>query len=150
MFALIPPDEALRAIWKSKALPKLKVFAWLLMKDRLNTRYLILRKNWKLDSGPVSVMCGNQSLETRDHLFFECDFAKKCWDFCSIQWDTSMTISQRFVSAITDFVGPCFMEVAICVAWNVWKERNGLIFNKTTPSFGRWKVKCQSDVLLHQ
>jgi hypothetical protein len=31
MFSAIPPDMALRAIWKSKYLPKLKVFVWLLL-----------------------------------------------------------------------------------------------------------------------
>lgn len=37
LFGQVPVDEALNAIWSSKALPKLKVFLWLLMHDRLNT-----------------------------------------------------------------------------------------------------------------
>lgn len=49
MFEQMPRDAALNAIWKPKSLPKLKAFSWLLMHDRLNTRDLMLRKNWNLD-----------------------------------------------------------------------------------------------------
>jgi hypothetical protein len=45
LFARLPQDAALNAIWKSKAMPKLKVFAWLLFQDRLNTRDLMQRKH---------------------------------------------------------------------------------------------------------
>jgi hypothetical protein len=79
MIAHLPKDIALNAIWKSKAFPKLKVFSWLLMMDRLNTRDLMIRKHWHLDSAPVCVICTEGTLEMRDHLFFECDFAHQCW-----------------------------------------------------------------------
>jgi hypothetical protein len=38
MFSRVPQDVALKAICDSRALPKLKVFLWTLMIDRLNTR----------------------------------------------------------------------------------------------------------------
>jgi hypothetical protein len=69
LFAQLPKNVALNAIWKSKALPKLKVFCWLLMMDRLNTRDLMLRKHWQLDTGPGCVLCTNTDIETREHLF---------------------------------------------------------------------------------
>jgi hypothetical protein len=84
MFSLIPPDHALRAIWKSRCLPKLRVFAWLLMKDQLNTKDLMLRKNWHIESGPYCVLCANQVLETRGHFFFDCSFTKSCRDICNM------------------------------------------------------------------
>jgi hypothetical protein len=150
IFAQAPTDHALPSIWKSKCLPKLRVFAWLLMKDRLNTKDLIIRKSWKLDDGPSCVLCTNQMLETRDHLFFECPFAVACWEFTGIRWDSSELISPRFALARDSFIGPCFMEIAICDAWNIWKERNDLIFKQQNPSLRRWKVRFQSDLLLHQ
>jgi hypothetical protein len=150
IFAQAPTDHALPSIWKSKCLPKLRVFAWLLMKDRLNTKDLIIRKSWKLDDGPSCVLCTNQMLETRDHLFFECPFAVACWEFTGIRWDSSELISPRFALARDSFIGPCFMEIAICAAWNIWKERNDLIFKQQNPSLRRWKVRFQSDLLLHQ
>jgi hypothetical protein len=35
MFNVVPSDPAFNDIWKSIFLPKLRVFAWLLMMDRL-------------------------------------------------------------------------------------------------------------------
>jgi hypothetical protein len=44
LFAQLPTNTALKALWKSKLLSKLKVFTWLLVHDRLNTRDLMNRK----------------------------------------------------------------------------------------------------------
>jgi hypothetical protein len=150
MFGQIPRDVALNEIWKSKALPKLKVLCWLLMMDRLNMRELMLRKNWNLDSGPDCALCLRADLETRDHLFFGCDFALQCWEFLDIQWGLSNTFTGDFVAAKTAFTGPCFMEVFACAAWNIWRIRNDFIFKNLPVSFNRWKVGFQSDLLLHK
>jgi hypothetical protein len=141
---------ALIAIWKSKALPKLKVFSWLLMLDRLNTRDLMVRKQWHLDTGSACAICNNSTLETRERLFFECDFAQQCWDSLDIQWDMARPLSDRFELARSLFRGPCFMEIMACSAWNIWKLRNDLIFQGIPVSINRWKVRFQSDLMLHQ
>jgi hypothetical protein len=150
LFGQLPKDIALNAIWKSKSLPKLKVFVWLLLMDRLNTRDLMLRKHWHIDSGPGCVLCARGDLETRDHLFFDCDFTRHCWLFLNIHWDFSRPFAENFVTTREAFGGPCFMEVFACAAWNIWKVRNDLIFNSKPASFNRWKVCFQSDVLLHK
>jgi hypothetical protein len=150
LFGQLPKDAALNAIWKSKSLPKLKVFVWLLLMDRLNTRDLMLRKHWHIDSGPGCVLCARGDLETRDHLFFDCDFTRHCWLFLNIHWDFSRPFAENFVTTREAFGGPCFMEVFACAAWNIWKVRNDLIFNSKPASFNRWKVCFQSDVLLHK
>jgi hypothetical protein len=150
LFSAVPVDLTLRAIWKSKSLPKLKVFVWLLFKDRLNTRDIILRRHWHLDSGPSCILCSDQTLETRDHLFFDCTFAKECWTICQITWDLSLPITDRFIASRATFAGPCFMEIFACASWNIWKERNNYIFNQRAPSLDRWKVRFQSDLMLHR
>jgi hypothetical protein len=93
LFGQVPVDEALSAIWSSKALPKLKVFLWLLMHDRLNTRDIMIRKNWNVDTGPACVLCNTAHIETRNHLFFECEFAINCWNTVNIQWAPNLTFS---------------------------------------------------------
>ena len=150
LFSVVTPDMTLKYIWKSRSLPKLKVFLWLLVKDRLNTRDIMIRRHWRLDSGPSCVLCTAHSLETRDHLFFECSFARACWTSCNIAWDLSMPISERILTARSTFVGPCFMEIFACVTWNIWKERNEFIFRFVMPSFSHWRVRFRSDILLHR
>ena len=150
VFAQLPQDDALQAIWKSKSLPKLRVFSWLLVQDRLNTKDLMIRKHWHVEGGPNCVLCSQSRLETRDHLFFECPFATRCWAAIDIIWDCNIDISPRLNMASHEFSGPCFMETFSCVTWNIWKLRNDFIFREQQPSFGRWKVYFKSDLMLHQ
>jgi hypothetical protein len=69
---------------------------------------------------------------------------------CHIQWNTAMPILQHFLAVKSSFAGPCFMEVVVCVACNVWKERNEFILNNLIPCLDRWKVRFQSDLMLHR
>jgi hypothetical protein len=150
MFAAVPCDAAITLIWKSKCLPKLKVFLWLLLMDRLNTKDRMLRKHWEVNDGPHCVLCDQNVLETRDHLFFLCPFAVNCWNRIGIFWDCSLSISDRLLEARRLLAKPFFLEVFASSAWNIWIERNGIIFKQLTPSSGRWRVKFQSTLLLHQ
>jgi hypothetical protein len=70
LFSALPEDPALSAIWKSKRMPKLRVFGWLLLMDRLNTKDLMLSKNWHVDGGISCVLCTANTVETWEHLFF--------------------------------------------------------------------------------
>jgi hypothetical protein len=65
-------------LWKSKCQPKHKVFFWLLLKNRLNTRSLLRRRAMPLDSYTCD-NCILQIEETPIHLFFRCNFARRCW-----------------------------------------------------------------------
>jgi hypothetical protein len=150
IFAAIPTDKILSSLWKSKCLPKLRVFAWLLIKDRLNTKELMQRKSWQIDGGPSCVLCNNQVIETRDHLFFDCPYARSCWHKLHITWDTSSSIEDRIIKACNDFTGTCFMEIFVCAAWNIWKDRNDIIFRNQSASLARWRIRFLSDLELHK
>ena len=146
MFKSVTVDSIFPKLWKCKCIPKLKVFAWLLLMDRLNTRDMIIRRHWHLNSGPNCVLCNQDTLETRDHLFIDCPFAKKCWDFCTITWSSGASMSDIFMTAKRNFQGPNFLEITICAAWNIWKERNGFIFEERRPSFSAWKARFLGDL----
>jgi hypothetical protein len=150
LFERVPKNDIMISIWCSKALPKIKVFLWLMFLDRLNTRDIMLRKNWRIDSGSECILCQTVSLETRTHLFFEFDFARDYWNAINIQWPSGKTIVEGFWEAKNNFQGPCFVEIFACAAWNIWKTRNDFIFQAIPFSLGRWKVGFQSDHWLHQ
>jgi hypothetical protein len=96
------------------------------------------------------VLCTSQTLETRDHLFFDSPYARNCWEKIQINWYYSKPISERVIHARMHFPGQCFMEILFCAAWNIWKDRNDLIFNNHEASFPRWKVRFTSDLDLHR
>jgi hypothetical protein len=150
LFEAVPCDKVLQAIWTSKCLPKLRVFAWLLFTDRLNTKDIMNRKQWVVQGGPSCVLCNTNSLETTEHLFFQCPFAYQCWNQIGVTWDLSLNLSDRYFKAKDLFNNQCFMEIIICSAWNLWKERNDYIFESKVPSAARWRVRFKSDLSLHQ
>jgi hypothetical protein len=149
LFERVPKHDIMTVIWSSKTLPKIKVFLWLLMLDRLNTRDIMSRKNWIIDSGTDCSLCHTANLETRSHLFFECDFARSCWNEINIHWPNNRPMEQGFWEVKNNFLGPCFVEVFACATWNIWKARNDFIFQAIPFSLGRWKVGFQSDMWLH-
>jgi hypothetical protein len=72
-----------------------------LMMDRLNTKDMMQRKQWKIDSGPECILCSSHMLETIHHLFLERLFAMSCWNMLDIQWDFSLPIPCRVLKAST-------------------------------------------------
>jgi hypothetical protein len=72
-----------RLVWKSKCQPKHRVFYWLWLKNRLNTRNMLRRRNMELDSYSCE-NCLWQREETLYHLFLRCNFAKACWNSIGI------------------------------------------------------------------
>jgi hypothetical protein len=55
-----------------------RFFFWLLLKDRLNTRSFLRQQTMPLDSYTCD-NCILQLEETFLHLFFRCNFARRCW-----------------------------------------------------------------------
>jgi hypothetical protein len=72
-----------RHLWKSKCQSKHRVFYWLWLKNRLNTRDMLRRKNMELESYSCE-NCLWQREETLYHLFLRCNFAKACWNSIDI------------------------------------------------------------------
>jgi hypothetical protein len=68
-FRELTPSRAILDIWKTKCIPRIKFFAWLLLNDRLNTRNILRRRRKVLDEGYNCVMCHNSEEETAAHLF---------------------------------------------------------------------------------
>jgi hypothetical protein len=47
---------------------------------------------------------------------------------------------------------PMYMETFMIGAWNIWKERNQLLFEGITPLVNSWKAKFRNDfkLLVHR
>lgn len=80
-------DDAFSWIWQSKCTMKWKVFAWLLLADRLNTRNMLRRRIFVLANNDYGCLfCSNPPKETLVHLFFKCPFVAECWNTLDIIW----------------------------------------------------------------
>ena len=80
----IVANPLLTWMWKSCCTMSIKMFAWLVIMDRVNTKDMIQRRHWRIEDGPKCVLCRAGSLEDRNHLFFECNFSTRIWNYLQI------------------------------------------------------------------
>lgn len=68
----------LKAIWKIDVPPKIHIFIWRKIIDRLPTKFQLQYRGILCSANSLCVFC-EASLESSSHLFFNCDFAKRIW-----------------------------------------------------------------------
>jgi hypothetical protein len=136
----LQPPAPFLWIWNSKCCNKLRVFSWLLLMDRLNTRNILRRKKHKLEGNNYNcVLCSSNVEETAHHLFFSCPFSQECWQHLGIHWNLQSEFFQMMIQSKQQHQNPFFMETFIIAAWHIWKQRNNFIFDRSRPSFSSWK-----------
>lgn len=151
-FKDVDTDEVFPWIWGSKCTMKLKVFAWLVFADRINTKNMLRRRHYRIDDDAECVLCNGRIEETVEHLFFLCPFSKKCWETVGIRIEDCGNRLNIIHSAKRNWRRPMFMEIFVTAAWSIWKERNGKIFRRITLSFASWRQRFKQDfgLLVHR
>lgn len=120
-------------IWKCSCQNKHKVFAWLILMDRLSTREILKRKNMVLEDYPC-VLCSTSTEESLFHLLIACPFASHCWSWIGLQISQQMSLFQNLESLKDQLHESFFIEIIILMCWLIWQSRNGVIFNSDKPS----------------
>jgi hypothetical protein len=74
------------------------------------------------------------------HLFWNCPFASKCWNFvCPTR--TKNLVLLDAVSDIKDKLRvPLFMEIIILASWSIWLIKNKKILENIRPTFSTSKA----------
>jgi hypothetical protein len=132
-FKNLQPIRVVIWIWKSKCIPTVKFFTWLLLNDRLNTRNVLKRRKKHMEEGYNCVMCQDGIEETTEHLSFDCQTAACKWFALGISWDEFHNPHQKIYLAKQAFPHPFFMEIFMIGAWCIWNEINRLIFSSKPP-----------------
>lgn len=140
-----PASPLFRWLWKSCCRSRLKFFFWLLLKDRLNTRNIMRRKNMVLHDYSC-VLCSGQVEDTLMHIFFLCPFSQVCWDFVDIHWNFNIDPITLVIQAQQDFGLRCLREVMISTCWSIWCHRNSIIFYSASTSLVRWKAHFRVEI----
>jgi hypothetical protein len=63
-------------IWRAKAEPKCRFFAWTLFHKKILTANNLMKRNWPND--PICKLCGDEP-ETPTHLCKDCTFSRQVW-----------------------------------------------------------------------
>jgi len=121
------------------------VFAWLLVQERIQCRANLLKKNVVQDATCEVCRAG---VEDCDHLLFRCPFSSSVWT--SLHVDTA-GCSVRHLwcvprpDAMLEKYYNCFIFL---ICWQLWKHRNGVIFQSLDPSLTRFWADCIEEAKL--
>ena len=145
-------DEAFGWLWKAKSPIKFKMFGWLLLVDRLNTRNMLKRRHFVVVGGNYACMfCQNPPEETVEHLFFNCPFSQRCWDVVGMTWPIDDNRLALLGGGRDNWRQPLFMDIFLLAAWSLWMERNNQHFRGIQHSHGAWlaRFKHLLELLTH-
>ncbi|XP_037418890.1 uncharacterized protein LOC119283440 [Triticum dicoccoides] len=136
-------------LWKSKVTVKIKVFGWLLLSDRLNTRDMLKRRHYNVGDDLSCLLCGHAQ-EDVDHMILNCPFSKHCWSRLGMNPEQHTTRLPWLETAKKNWNKPMFMEAFIQASWSIWKERNDKLFRQINPSYNSWLDRFKTDFGLLQ
>ncbi|XP_019241995.1 PREDICTED: uncharacterized protein LOC109222039 [Nicotiana attenuata] len=122
-------------MFKNDARPKASFIMWLVLQGRLATADRLMR--WGIIVDSTCSLC-QAELETREHLFVECDYAKAIWKRLQkwLQWQQAPDEWDQHVNwAIKSAKGKSqqaqiFKLVYAECVYAIWIERNNRVFEK--------------------
>ncbi|CAA7020449.1 unnamed protein product [Microthlaspi erraticum] len=119
-------------VWNAKISPKIKVFLWKTIQEVLPIGENLLNRG--IPDSACCVPCGE--LETLEHLFFHCHFARSVWSMAPLSvpldsahfqsFPVTLTSSKDWISLPPTGVGNGPLFPWIC--WSLWKSRNFSLF----------------------
>lgn len=151
-FREVQVDPEFCLIWKSKCTMKIKVFLWLLLADRMNTRDMLRRRHYNIGNDLSCMLCDTRARETVEHLFFDCPFSVSCWNKLNITWPDQGDRMHKIHTSRTSWQGAMFTECFATAAWSLWKERNNKYFKSIPNSCRSWADRFKEDfgALVHR
>jgi exonuclease III len=132
-------------IWKPWAPPKCKFFSWLAIQNRIWTADRLQARNWPNQG--TCTLCRAQA-ETGIHLFKECRFVRRIWKEIASwaqnerlhpeAWPPSDSLHSWWTNLANTKARNKrgLRSLIILVCWEIWKERNARVFERTeAPNF---------------
>jgi hypothetical protein len=121
-------------IWQTKLPMKIKIFMWYLKRGVILTKDNLARRNWHGDK----TCCVCHSLETLQHLFFDCVYAKFLWRSIHILFGIvpPLNIDDLFVNWSkrgNKKYNTLLLMAAAALFWAIWITRNEIVFDKCKP-----------------
>ncbi|XP_020249244.1 uncharacterized protein LOC109826633 [Asparagus officinalis] len=124
-------------IWRSSIPNKVKVLFWIITNKKLNTKGNLIIKGWTCD--PRCSFCLS-IVETHDHLFTKCPFARAIWSYIFPSIPTNswpQTVEELIFFHKSTFLSKdaklIWKILLPCTCWWIWFSRNALIFKDEQP-----------------
>lgn len=131
-------DQFFKKLLQTGAHLKVITFAWQAVQGRIPTMKNLALRNIIPWSKSVCKGC-SKLMETKSHLFFECDFFLALWMECLKWWGVSSALQNCYRSHFLQFTGLITSPVSTlrmwqiiwcAVIWVIWTSCNRLIFKE--------------------
>jgi hypothetical protein len=119
-----------RFLWKSKLPQKIKVFIWLVVRNKILTKDNLIKRSWHGSS--KCYFCGG--LESIEHLFFKCSIARFVWRVIQIALNLDFIpksigeLCDRWLNKSKDRISNLMIFGCGAVFWAIWRTRNDWFF----------------------
>jgi len=132
-------------VWQNRAPPRIQFFAWLLVQEKIQCKTNLLLKNIVDDAR--CELC-NQGDETCDHIIFTCPAAADVWSALGVNTGGCSVARLWTVPCPATLPAKHSSVYILLVCWQLWKQRNNLVFNGVPPSISRFWSVCKEDAQL--
>lgn len=132
----------LRLVWKNLCPPKVEVFSWQAMQNKIATRSILISKGIIHIINPGDELCPLCTLdvESPTHLLLHCNFAWKIWSailrWWNITWACPGSLGDLmlwwFSSNFKNLETFCWEACFYAVLWSIWLARNEITFNNSS------------------
>nr|XP_051222255.1 uncharacterized protein LOC127340554 [Lolium perenne] len=135
-------------VWCNSAPARVRFFAWLLVRGRIQCRSNLLRKGILDERGSHCPICDGP-LETPDHIMFGCEFACRFWALLGADAAATHKVTEASTCPLPPSApaGSATTLRMLCL-WHLWKHRNGVVFNGLAPSLSLVRKNCRDDAVL--
>jgi hypothetical protein len=110
VFANFSCSPVFKALWKTICTNRIKCFLLLVLVDRINTRGMLLQRNYNVQPNALCVLCSANIEEDIDHLFISCSFASTCWIKLDFHWVMNLPVCDRLLQAASCSMGEFFLD----------------------------------------
>lgn len=145
-------------IWKAKAEPKCRFFAWTLMHKKILISNNLRIRHWPRD--PICKLC-RINPETLTHLCKDCSFTQQVRSVLKPWFGLSILDTINHNGSLHNFWHKCRMKIQktqrlefdgilIYIWWNIWKERNRRTFENKSLQTREVAYLCKEEINLFQ
>ncbi|GKU91870.1 hypothetical protein SLEP1_g5684 [Rubroshorea leprosula] len=131
-----PYRKVFEKIWNPLIPHKVYGFTWLLLLDRIPSKFNLLKRGLIKEMEAVKCSLCGRNVEDSNHLFLHCSVTAKIWSMCFEWWGFSIAIAgscwdsfiqhESLATKSSERLG--WIIVWFSLVWTIWTTRNEIIF----------------------
>jgi hypothetical protein len=133
-------------VWKNRAPPRVRFFAWLLSNGRIQCKTNLIKK--KFVDTTVYDIC-QAAEETPAHVIFGCTAAKEFWAAVQIETQATWPVQKLYdIRSPEHIPSKHFGTFMLLCCWHIWKRRNNAMFREDWLTITGALTACKSEASL--